>query len=49
MIKKASHPKVLVMPKAVNFHNGRTDGQGLETLESKNSIKYKQYLDLLLR
>ena len=36
-------------PKAVNFHNGRADGQGHVTLESKNSTKYKQYLDLLLR
>ena len=33
----------------VNFPNGRTDGQGHVSLESKNSTKYKQYLDLLLR
>ena len=39
----------LKVSKVVNFPNGRTDEQGHETLESKNSTKYKQYLDLLLR
>ena len=40
--------KMLIMP-PVNIPNGRADGQGHVSLESKNSTKYKKYLDLLLR
>ena len=49
LVPDQCRPSKMLIMSPVNILNGRADGQGHVSLESKNSTKYKQYLDLLLR